>query len=116
MGRRPAGGGDGVDATRAPPLGCRYVLLARTETKLVASVECGNRHAMSVAAISTSTFTITRTLLRSEPLSFMYGRQSGGDRSIGDARGHRQPRYRRARCDLRDPGPDCPACPFAVCS
>jgi hypothetical protein len=47
-----------------PPRGCQYVLLAGTETKLAAAVECGRRHALSLVAISTSTFTITKTLFR----------------------------------------------------
>jgi hypothetical protein len=50
--------------TFQPPRGCQYVLLAGTETKLVATVDCGHRHALSIAAISMSTFTITKTLLR----------------------------------------------------
>jgi hypothetical protein len=47
-----------------PPSGCQYELLAGTETKLAATVECGSRHALSIVAISTSTFTMTKTLLR----------------------------------------------------
>jgi len=50
--------------TVRPPRGCQYVLLAGTETKLVATVDCGRRHALSIVAISPSTFTMTRTLFR----------------------------------------------------
>ena len=50
--------------TFPPPRGCQYLLLAGTETKLAATVECGRRHALSVVAISTSTFTVTKTLFR----------------------------------------------------
>jgi hypothetical protein len=47
-----------------PPRGCQYVLVAGTETKLVATMQCGRRQALSIVAISTSTFTITKTLIR----------------------------------------------------
>jgi hypothetical protein len=50
--------------TFEPPRGCQYLQLAGTETKLIATVECGRRHALSLAAISTSTFTVTKTLFR----------------------------------------------------
>jgi len=46
------------------PRGCQYQLLAGTETKLAATVECGHRHAVSIVAISTRTFTVTKTVLR----------------------------------------------------
>jgi hypothetical protein len=47
-----------------PPRGCQYVLAAGTETKLVAALQCGPRHALTIVAISTRTFTITGTLFR----------------------------------------------------
>jgi hypothetical protein len=50
--------------TVQPPHGCQYELLAGTETKLAATVECGHRHAVSIVAISTRTFTVTKTVLR----------------------------------------------------
>jgi len=50
--------------TVQPPHGCQYELLAGTETKLAATVECGHRHAVSIVAISTRTFTAKRTVLR----------------------------------------------------
>ena len=50
--------------TVQPPHGCQYQLLAGTETKLAATVECGHRHAVSIVAISTRTFTVTKTVLR----------------------------------------------------
>jgi hypothetical protein len=50
--------------TFQPPHGCQYLLLAGTETQLAATVKCGRRHALSVVAISTSTFTVTRALFR----------------------------------------------------
>lgn len=50
--------------TFPPPHECQYQQLAGTETKLAATMECGRRHALSVVAISTSTFTVTRTLFR----------------------------------------------------
>jgi hypothetical protein len=50
--------------TVQPPRGCQYELLAGTETKLAATVECGHRHAVSIVAISTRTFTVTKTVLR----------------------------------------------------
>jgi WD40 repeat protein len=50
--------------TVKPPRGCQYVLLAGTETKLAATVECGRRHVVSIVAISTRTFTVTKTVLR----------------------------------------------------
>jgi hypothetical protein len=50
--------------TVQPPRGCQYELLAGTETKLAATVECGHRHAVSIVAISTRTFAVTKTVLR----------------------------------------------------
>jgi len=50
--------------TVQPPRGCQYQLLAGTETRLAATVECGRRHAVSIVAISTRTFTVTKTVLR----------------------------------------------------
>jgi len=47
-----------------PPRGCQYVLTAGTETKLIAAMQCGARQAASIVAISTRTFTITKTLFR----------------------------------------------------
>jgi hypothetical protein len=38
--------------------------MAGTETKLAATVECGHRHAVSIVAISTRTFAVTKTVLR----------------------------------------------------
>ena len=38
-----------------PPRGCQYLQLAGTETKLIATLDCGRRHALSLVAISTST-------------------------------------------------------------
>lgn len=50
--------------TVRPRPGCQYLLVAGTETRLAAAVECGRRHALSIAAVSTSTFTVTKTLFR----------------------------------------------------
>jgi hypothetical protein len=46
------------------PRGCRYQALAGTETELDALLQCGPGHQLSVVAISSRTFTITRTLIR----------------------------------------------------
>ena len=46
------------------PRGCRYQALAGTETELVALLQCGPGHQLSVVAISPRTFTVTRTLIR----------------------------------------------------
>jgi hypothetical protein len=53
-----------VRRTFQPPRGCQYLLLAGTETKLAATMECGRRHALSIVAISRSTFSVTKTLFR----------------------------------------------------
>jgi hypothetical protein len=47
-----------------PPHGCQYLLVAGTETKLVATMACGHRHALSIVAISLRTFRSTGTLFR----------------------------------------------------
>ena len=47
-----------------PPRHCRYQALAGTETRLAAVLQCGARHTLSLVAVSTRTFTITRTLIR----------------------------------------------------
>ncbi len=48
----------------AAPRGCRYQAVAGTETRLVAVLQCGARHRLSLVAISLRTFTIIRTLNR----------------------------------------------------
>lgn len=51
----------------APPTGCRYQAVAGTETLLEAVLDCGTHHNLRLVAVSTSTFTITRTLIRLGP-------------------------------------------------
>ena len=69
------GTGTGLEVLRMPsmavtaypaPRGCRYQPLAgtQTETELVAFLQCGPGHELSVVAVSPRTFTITRTLIR----------------------------------------------------
>ena len=50
-------------ASYPAPRGCRYQGLAGTGTELVAFLQCGPGHELSVVAVSPRTFTITRTLI-----------------------------------------------------
>lgn len=56
-----------ITGTHAPPTGCRYQVVAGTETRLDALLQCGTRHNLRLVAVSTRTFTITRTLVRLGP-------------------------------------------------
>jgi WD40-like Beta Propeller Repeat len=66
------GTGTGLEVLRLPsmavtaypaPRGCQYQGLAGTDTELVALLQCGPGHQLSVVAISARTFTVTRTLI-----------------------------------------------------
>jgi hypothetical protein len=48
----------------AAPDGCQYQTLAGTETKLVATLQCGSKDTLSLVSVSPATFTVTKTLAR----------------------------------------------------
>ena len=48
----------------APARGCSYQQLAGTERRLIALLQCGTRHQLSVVAVSARTFAVTGTLAR----------------------------------------------------
>jgi hypothetical protein len=46
------------------PAGCSYDQVAGTESRLLAALDCGRRHQLSVVSISTRTFRVTGTVAR----------------------------------------------------
>jgi hypothetical protein len=46
------------------PAGCSYDQVAGTESRLIAALDCGRRHRLSVVSLSTRTFRVTGTVAR----------------------------------------------------
>jgi hypothetical protein len=68
------------------PSGCSYDQVAGTESRLIAALDCGRRHQLSVVSLSTRTFRVTGTVarlgscLRADSLSL-----SGGGAVLAEA-------------------------------